>query len=93
MNLATADLFQAEIARLQAEIDRLRSQPCPYVTGSVTRYCTLTQPTLTDAEREAVERGYCSLMGVEDMSAECSRWDAEAAATLRGLLERLGGDK
>ena len=45
--------------------------------------------TLTDAEREAIERGYCSLMGVEDMSAECSRWDAEAAATLRGLLERL----
>jgi len=44
---------------------------------------------LTDAEREAVERGYCSLMGVEDMSAECTRWDAEAAATLRGLLERL----
>ena len=48
-------------------------------------------PTLTDAEREAIERGYCSLMGVEDMSAECTRWDAEAAATLRGLLERLGG--
>ena len=43
---------------------------------------------LTDAEREAVERGYCSLMGVEDMSAECSRWDAEAAAALRGLLDR-----
>ena len=45
-------------------------------------------PTLTDAEREAIERGYCSLMGVEDMSAECTRWDAEAAAVLRGLLER-----
>lgn len=43
---------------------------------------------LTDEEREAIERGYCSLMGVEDMSAECSRWDAEAAATLRGLLDR-----
>lgn len=46
------------------------------------------QPMLTDAEREAIERAYCSLIGVEDMSAECSRWDAEAAATLRGLLER-----
>jgi hypothetical protein len=62
---------------------------CPYVTGKTTQYCTLTPFTLTDAEREAIERGYCSLMGVEDMSAECSRWDAEAAATLRGLLERL----
>ena len=51
------------------------------------------QPTLTDAEREAIERGYCSLMGVEDMSAECTRWDAEAAAVLRGLLERLGGGR
>lgn len=48
---------------------------------------------LTDAEREAIERGYCSLMGVEDMSAECTRWDAEAAAVLRGLLERTGGEK
>lgn len=47
------------------------------------------EPALTDAEREAVERGYCSLMGVEDMSAECTRWDAEAAATLRALLSRL----
>jgi hypothetical protein len=39
-----------------AEIERLRSQPCPYVTGTVTRYCTLTPFTLTDAEREAVGR-------------------------------------
>ena len=52
-----------------------------------------TTATLTDAEREAIERGYCSLMGVEDMSAECTRWDAEAAAVLRGLLERTGGEK
>jgi hypothetical protein len=45
-------------------------------------------PKLTDAEREAIERGYCSLMGVQDMSVECTRWDMEAADTLRGLLER-----
>ena len=30
-------------------------KPCPYVTGSVTRYCTLTPFTLTDAEREAIQ--------------------------------------
>jgi hypothetical protein len=35
--------------------------------------------TLTDAEREAVERGIGSLDGV----------DAQAVATLRGLLERM----
>ena len=54
--MAGFDQMRAEIDRLQAEIDRLRSQPCPYVTGTVTRYCTLTPLTLTDAEREAVEK-------------------------------------
>jgi hypothetical protein len=38
------------------EIERLRSQPCPHVTGTVTQHCTLTPFTLTDAEREAVDR-------------------------------------
>jgi hypothetical protein len=31
-----------------------RQAECPYVTGTVTRYCTLTPFTLTDAEREAI---------------------------------------
>jgi hypothetical protein len=60
-----------------AEIERLRTQPCPYVTGSVTRYCTLTPFTLTDAEREAIERAADG--------RGCRRGDP---ATLRGLLER-----
>jgi len=59
-----------------AEIERLRSQPCPYVTGTVTRYCTLTPFTLTDAEREAI--AVC----IEDIRFE------DVRATLRGLLER-----
>ena len=75
-----------DVAMLAAE--RLRSQPCPYVTGTVTRYCTLTPPTLTDAEREAVDLAMDSLYGVEDLSdGACARADA-AADTLRGLLER-----
>lgn len=78
MNLATADLFQAEIARLQAEIARLRSQPCPYVTGDTTQHCTLTPFTLTDAERAAVEWAVCA--------AEDRQHPADD--TLRGLLER-----
>ena len=82
MNLATADLFLAKIARLQAENYRLRSQPCPYVTGTVTKHCTLTPLTLTDAEREAIA-------DAADRYAEITPESAETAATLRGLLERL----
>jgi hypothetical protein len=53
-----------------------RQAECPYVAGTVTRYCTLTPLTLTDAEREAI-------------AACCDRWHPpERIATLRGLLER-----
>jgi len=61
---------------------------CPYVTGTVTKYCTLTPLTLTDAEREAIERACCSLGGVIDNSAECAEWDGDARKTLLSLLER-----
>jgi hypothetical protein len=56
-----------------------RSPDCPYVTGTVTRYCTLTPLTLTDAEREAI-----------DWAAYAAEtwYEHTAAATLRGLLER-----
>ena len=60
------------------EIERLRSLPCPYVTGNVTRYCPLTPFTLTDAEREAVERA-------ADLIDNKTCGDS---STLRGLLER-----
>jgi len=53
---------------------------CPYVVGTVTRYCTLTPLTLTDAEREAVETAA--------LEADAHQ-HRERAATLRGLLERL----
>jgi hypothetical protein len=45
--------------------------------------------TLTDAEREAIERGIDSLLGVEDMSAGAGTADDAAACLLRSLLERL----
>ena len=61
------------------EIERLRSRPCPYVTGGVTQHCTLTPVTLTDEEREAVE----AILVDAD-----SAWSADNAAALRGLLER-----
>lgn len=60
------------------EIDRLRSKPCPYVAGDVTKHCTLTPVTLTDEEREAVE---WAVSAAED----CQH---PADDTLRGLLER-----
>lgn len=43
---------------------------------------------LTDAEREAIERGIDRLVGVEDMSAGAGAADDAAACTLRELIER-----
>lgn len=66
----------------------MSDQPCPYVAGSVTKYCTLTPFTLTDAEREAVEDaiGWIESPSVED---EAMPEDyLPITATLRGLLER-----
>jgi hypothetical protein len=45
-------------------------------------------PTLTDAERKAVDTAIDLLNGVEDVSAGASSRADAAAATLRGLLER-----
>ena len=59
--------------------DKADDKPCPYVTGSVTRYCTLTPFSLTDAEREAVAWAVSA--------AENCQHPADDA--LRGLLDRL----
>ena len=67
------------------EIERLRSRPCPYVTGTVTQYCTLTPLALTDAERAAV--AWALKEAVWSYSADTGNH----RPTLRGLLERLGG--
>ena len=64
MNLATSNEYVQEIARLHAEIARLR---------------------LTDAERQAVK---AAIECCEDITYG-SENEPEAAATLRGLLERL----
>ena len=58
-------------------------KPCPYVTGTVTRYCTLTPFTLTDAEREAI-REAAKAYADNDGDDSC----AGIAAALFGLLER-----
>ena len=75
----------ALLAEAAAEIERLRLTEeeravCPYVTGTVTRYCTLTPFTLTDEEREAV--------GMAERWARLAG-PCDIAHTLRGLLERL----
>ena len=69
------------------EIERLRSQPCPYVVGTTTKFCVLSAPTLTDAEREAVE-----WFAAGDETCYGWGWKSRAA-TLRGLLERTGGER
>jgi hypothetical protein len=60
-----------------------RQAECPYVTGTVTRYCTLTPFTLTDAEREAIVTALAFLREEADEPGV-----AQDADTLRGLLER-----
>ncbi len=72
------ELFEAAAA----EIERLRTQPCPYVTGTVTRYCTLTPFTLTDEERERVSV-------VADWASEHLGKDDPGVVALRALMERL----
>ena len=70
-----------------AEIERLRSQPCPYVTGRVTKYCTLSSPTLTDAEREAVDRARIALRDMDHNAMTMQQ--IEDYESLCGLLLRL----
>jgi hypothetical protein len=71
-------------------------QPCPYVTGKTTRYCTLTPFTLTDAERDALLGAAEACDSRERRSIEF-RLPQEAehwrclASTIRGLSERLSG--
>ena len=77
MNCESGDILCGDAAD---EIERLRSQPCPYVTGTVTHHCTLTPFTLTDEEREAIER-----LAIHCADTHC----VDAAGTLWGLLERL----
>ncbi len=74
MNYESGDILCGDAAD---EIERLRSQPCPYVTGTVTHHCTLTPFTLTDEERAAVM--WFAHYGLPE----------GRAATLRKMLDRL----
>jgi hypothetical protein len=69
----------AELAARITRMNEMLGGECPYVTGTVTRYCTLTPFTLTDAEREAIDWA----------AYAAEQWyEHTAATTLRGLLER-----
>jgi hypothetical protein len=88
------------LAHAADEIERLREatkppaehdSTCPYVTGTVTRYCTLTPFTLTDEEREAV-RGVADFVGELagfPVADETKVTLKKTAATLRSMLERI----
>jgi hypothetical protein len=75
------DEAAAEIERLRNGASAPRETVCPHVRGTVTQHCSLNF-TLTDEERAAVE--YFAAF-------HCSprEGDANAAATLRSLLDRL----
>jgi len=81
----SGDLFE----EAAAEIERLRSQPGPYVTGTVTHHCTLTPFTLTDEEREAivVAARWCE-EPIHPIHSKTSLHALCAADTLRALLGR-----
>jgi hypothetical protein len=79
------ELFEAAAA----EIERLRSQPCPYVVGTVTRHCSLTPFTLTDEEREAIGFSYrAALPETEKLGGNVGEYCRMHRDTLRTLLER-----
>ena len=61
-----------------------RHSECPYVTGNVTRYCTLTPFTLTDAERTAIAAAADDYRYHPDPGGRAQHIER----TLRGLLER-----
>jgi hypothetical protein len=70
---------------------RQPTPPCPYVTGTVTQYCTLTPLTLTDEEREALLFCYrAALPEAEKLGGNAGELCRIHRDTLRGLLERLG---
>ncbi len=60
-------------------------QTCPYVVGRTTLHCSLTPFTLTAEEREAIREAVGAYNDNDD-DEECAR----IAATLHGLLKRLG---
>jgi hypothetical protein len=80
--------LRAEITSLREAIRRLADQDATLSVqgGNVT---VDIDAALTDAEREAVDTAIDLLNGVEDVSAGASGRADAAAATLRGLLERL----
>lgn len=66
--------------------DKADDSPCPYVTGNVTKYCTLTPFTLTDAEREAVERAKRAFRDMDHH--DITMQQLEDYEALCGLLDR-----
>jgi hypothetical protein len=82
------DLLAAEVRRLRAAITALADQDATLSVQDGHVIVTM-DATLTDEEREAIERGIDSLVGVEDVSADAGPMDDAAACTLRGLIERL----
>jgi hypothetical protein len=76
-----------EIERLREAIRLLAEQDATLSVcdGNVT---VTMDATLTDAEREAIERAIDCFDGIEDVSANAGERDESARCSLRGLLER-----
>ena len=80
----------ANLAFLRSEIARLQSLADRRGEIAVDRRREIERLRLTDAERVAI---LWALATLETEAADDAGQNAEAAATLRGLLERLGGGR
>jgi len=80
----------ANLAFLRSEIARLQSLADKRGEIAVDRRREIDRLRLTDAERVAI---LWALATLETEAADDAGQNAEAAATLRGLLERLGGGR
>jgi len=85
VHLARLHLLMEEAAD---EMERLSQAPCPHVVGTTTMHCSLTPFTLTEEEREAVERAADWLYRWQETHGYHSSENGDLA-TLRSLLERV----
>ena len=87
------EILRLRVAELETAIRRLAEQDATLSVcdGNVT---VTMDATLTDEEREAVQWASKTLcVGWHDLAAGDKQRTRDAAATLRGLLERLGGER
>ena len=89
------DELKAEIARLRDALDEQTGRAAWHYECLIQRDAQVARLRLTDAEREAVNDAIylCEAeAGLSGERAAATKW-ATCAATLRGVSERMGGER